>query len=361
MSDETARLLTLHSARSASVLHRPRPLVVADKAARPASLPQGLALAELHVHVGSAVDPAVMWSIAHAQGIRLPTKNYWEFVQLITVDRRRVKGFDDYLALFHWTELIQSSPEAMERSVYEIIGGAYRRHNIQRLELRFNPMKRNRGGERDLDHIIAAAIRGMERSLLEYPVHAGLILCLDKAFDYELNEIIVHKAIAHAERGVVGIDIAGPESPSFSFARYRPLFSSAREAGLGLTVHAGESGTLDAMREALRSLRPDRIGHGIKAAHDPELLAELREAGVLLEVCPTSNLHTRVVGGVDELLWVLSTLASHGVPFSINTDGPEMLGRGLRDELNWLLRRRLLGYEQVLRCNQWAYAHSFVR
>lgn len=311
--------------------------------------------------MGSAVDPAVMWSIAHAQGIRLPTKNYWGFVSLITVDGRRVKTFDEYLALFHWTELIQSSPEAMERSVYEIIGGAYRKNNIERLELRFNPMKRNRGGERDLDHIIAAAIRGMERALLEYPVGAGLILCLDKAFDYELNAIITEKAIAHARRGVVGIDLAGPEAPDFSFARYAPLFRRAREAGLGITVHAGESGTLEAMREAVLVLRPDRIGHGVRATQDPELLTLLRERDILLEVCPSSNLHTGVLDGVAELRSVLDTLWAHGVKFSINTDGPEMLRVTLREEINRLIRLRLLTPEQVLQCNRWAAEKSFLR
>ena len=103
-------------------------------------------LTELHVHLGAAVTPAIMWGIAHAQGIRLPTKDYWAFRDLITVGRRK-RGFDAYLELFHWTELIQSSPIAVERSVYEVIGGAYRRNNITKLELRFNPMKRNRGGE----------------------------------------------------------------------------------------------------------------------------------------------------------------------------------------------------------------------
>ena len=71
-----------------------------------------------------------MWGIAHAQGIRLPTKDYWEFRELITVSPRRGRSFDGYLQLFHWTELIQSSPIAVERSVYEVIGGAYRKNNI---------------------------------------------------------------------------------------------------------------------------------------------------------------------------------------------------------------------------------------
>ena len=175
------------------------------------TLPRTVPLAELHCHLGGAVTPAIMWGIAHSQGIRLPTKDYWEFRDMITVSPRRARSFDGYLQLFHWTELIQSSPLAVERSVYEVVGGAYRKNNITTIELRFNPMKRNRGGEQDLDHIIAAAVRGMDRATLEYPVKPGLIFCLDRAFPYELNEIIVEKAILWRDRGVVGIDIAGPE------------------------------------------------------------------------------------------------------------------------------------------------------
>ncbi len=225
-------------------------------------------LTELHVHLGAAVTPAIMWGIAHAQGIRLPTKDYWEFRDLITVGRRR-RSFQAYLDLFHWTELIQSSPTAVERSVYEVIGGAYRKNNVTRLELRFNPMKRNRGGEQDLDHIIAAAVRGMDRAVLEYPqVRAGLIFCLDRAFDYELNEIIAAKAIAWRDRGVVAVDIAGPESPGFRFADYRDLFAQVRRAGLGVTVHAGETGGPEEVREAVEALEPTRIGHGIRSTRD---------------------------------------------------------------------------------------------
>jgi len=119
-------------------------------------------LAELHTHLGASVDPAVMWTLAHEQGIALPVKDYWEFVDLVTVDPRGVQGLPELDGIYHWTELIQSSPLAVEVSVHGAIGGAYRTQNITTLELRFNPMKRNRGGERDLDHIIMAAVRGLD-------------------------------------------------------------------------------------------------------------------------------------------------------------------------------------------------------
>ena len=83
--------------------------------------------------------------------------------------------------------------------MHAAIGGAYRSQRITTLELRFNPMKRNRGGERDLDHIIMAAVRGLDRASLEYPqVRAGLILMMDRTFNERQNAIIVEKAIRYA-------------------------------------------------------------------------------------------------------------------------------------------------------------------
>ena len=169
-------------------------------------------LAELHTHLGGSVASDIMWSLAHEQGIALPTRDFWEFDRLVTVsDPRGVPDLDSLDRIYHLTELIQSSPLAVERSVHAAIGGAYRSQRITTLELRFNPMKRNRGGERDLDHIILAAIRGLDLASLEYPqVRAGLILMMDRTFTAEQNMVIVEKAMRYAPRGIVGVDIAGP-------------------------------------------------------------------------------------------------------------------------------------------------------
>jgi adenosine deaminase len=323
-------------------------------------LSRKIPLAELHCHLGGAVTPAIMWSIAHAQGIKLPTRDYWEFRDTITVSERRNRSFDGYLQLFHWTELIQSSPIAVERAVYEVIGGAYRKNNVTTMELRFNPMKRNRGGEQDLDHIIAAASRGMDRASLEYPVKPGLIFCLDRAFPFELNEIIAEKAITWRDRGVVGIDIAGPESSTFRVADYQRLFRRARQYGLGITIHTGESGSIDEVARVVELLEPDRIGHGVKAAYDPRAMAMIRERGIVLEICPTSNLNTRVVSGWDEFRWIFDTFRRNEIRFTINTDGPEMLKTYIRDEMATLGRLGILSVEDQEVAAATSLAASFV-
>src|SRR5437867_2256377 len=284
----------------------------------------GEGLAELHTHLGGSVASDILWSLAHEQGIALPVKDYWEFDRLVTVsDPRGVENLDALDAIYHWTELIQSSPLAVERSVHHAIGGAYRTQNITTLELRFNPMKRNRGGERDLDHIIMAAVRGLDRAGLEYPrVRAGLILMMDRTFTPEQNEIIVEKAIRYAPRGVVGVDIAGPRPNGgrYPYRELAPQVEEARAAGLGVTIHVGEEGGahgIEEIGEVVEALRPARIGHGILAAQDGATLRLLAEARTVLEICPTSNLLTGALEGEDALRETVRAFVDHGVAFTI--------------------------------------------
>ncbi|MBK8013495.1 MAG: amidohydrolase family protein [Deltaproteobacteria bacterium] len=318
-------------------------------------------LVELHLHVGGAVSPHVLFAMAHEQGFKLPVRDYFEFVDLVTSNPSKVRSLEDYIAIMHhWTEKIQSSPAAIERAVYEIFAKEYRGSRVRSMELRFNPMKRNAGGEKDLDHIIHAALRGLDRVCLEYQLEGGLIFCLAREFDAEINEIIVEKAIKYRSRGVVGIDLAGTERNNLeldprSVARFADLFKRAKDAGLGTTIHTGETAhtNADGVIAAVRHLKVDRIGHGIQAAHSPEAMKILQEEGVLLEICPTSNLHTRAVSGLDDLRWVLRRFVEHKVPFAICTDATYMLATDLRREVELLVAAEVLTPTEV--------AESFLR
>ena len=327
--------------------------------------PEGLA--ELHTHLGGSVASDIMWSLAHDQGITLPVKDYWAFDRLVTVsDPRGVPDLDALNQIYHWTELIQSSPLAVERSVHATIGGAFRSQGITTLEVRFNPMKRNREGEKDLDHIILAAIRGLDRAGLEYPqVRAGLILMMDRTFTTRQNEVIIEKAVRWASRGIVGVDIAGPRPGGrYSYAELAPLIEEARENELGVTIHVGEEGGahgLEETWEVVESLRPDRIGHGILAAGDAELMATISRAGIVLEICPTSNLLTKALADETAVRETFRAFVEHSVPFTIATDGPEMMRTHLRDELELLLRIGALDEDEIRAANTTGHEASFVR
>lgn len=316
-------------------------------------------LVDLHLHLGSASTPHFLWELAHEQGIKLREKDYWAFINSITLKEQT--SYDKYLDFFHVTELIQSSTYAVERSMHKAVSRAYRKGNIQTLEVRFNPMLRNKGGEQDLDKIIYGAIVGMKHACLEYPVKAGLIIMMDRRFTKEQNEIIAKKAARFAGEGVVGIDVAGPITKEFKVSDLVDAVAIARAAGVHVTIHTGEVTGADEMWDVVKLLKPDRIGHGIHCVDDEKLMAYLVEQQITLEVCPTSNLQTSAAKTWEEMAAIIATLKTHGVPFTINSDGPELLSTNVQEEFETLLSKKILTVEDVIACTAQAKKASFIR
>lgn len=327
-------------------------------------------LAELHAHLGGGVDAATMWELAHEQGIKLPFDDYWGFVSAASVGAG-VSGLDGLNKIYHLTELIQSSPEGVFRSVHKMLAGAYRSQRITTHEVRFNPAKRNRGGERDLDAIVMAAVHAADRAMLEYPIQASVTLMMDRCFTSELNAAIVDKAVRFGNRGVVAIDIGGPRPEGstlpFDYSHLAPLITRARDSGLGVTFHAGEEGVnapdpspyLAELAQVV-DLGVDRIGHGIIAAYDPRLAERIAERGIVLEICPTSNVKTGAVRNEEQIAEIVYALRTAGVQVVIATDGPEMIGTRLRAEYAMLVRLGAMTRDEARAMNAHAHEVSFV-
>ncbi|MEK7605056.1 MAG: adenosine deaminase [Patescibacteria group bacterium] len=321
-------------------------------------------LAELHAHLSASIHPSIYWQIAHDQGFKLPKREYHEFKSFVRLSPQNKLSLNDYFDQVYDPILdpLSSGTLAVERATYEILGGAYRSNNTTLIELRNNPMKHNHAGTVDLDHIIMAMLRGMERALLEYPkLSVGLIFCLAREFTLEQNSIIIEKAIKYHKRGVVGIDFAGRATSTFHYKDYAKLVDKARKAGLHITAHSGEVREANDMWEALEFVSPKRIGHGIYAAYDKKLMKELVKRGTVLEVCPLSNIMTKAVENDEELAFILKTLMENNVRFTINTDWPEMIENAqLRRQFHYLLEKKMLTVEELKRCNEIAFASSFI-
>lgn len=321
-------------------------------------------LADLHAHLTASINPSIYWQIAHDLGIKLPKSNFHEFINYITLSSDKKSTLKEYLDTIYHPVLnkLSTGTHAVERATYEIMSGAYR-NNITLIELRNNPMKHNNNAELDLDHIIMAMLRGMERALLEYKnLQAGIIFCLDRQFSYQQNAIIVEKAIKYRKRGVIGIDFANYNTQGFNFQDYKDIVQKAKDAGLGITVHTGETDDTNDMWEAIEYLSPARIGHGIKAAYDEKLMQEIANRKIVLEVCPLSNLATKAVRDFEELKMILQRLDAFNVLFSINTDWPEIIEDAhLWKQIDMLEKENILTKEQLLACNQTAFASSFIR
>lgn len=336
-----------------------------DTEAKSTSIFPNFPLAELHAHLSASTHPSIYWQIAHDQGIKLPRKDYFEFVEYISLSQNKKKTLEEYLrTIMHpILDKLGSGTYALERSMYEIMIGAYRANHITLIEIRNNPMRHNNNGEQDLDHIIMAMLRGMERALLEYrKLSAGIIFCLAREFSYEKNRIIVEKAIKYHKRGVVGIDFSGVNTNEFHIKEYQEIIAHAKEAGLQLTAHSGELKSDDDMWEVIEYLQPSRIGHGIRAAYDKKLMKELAKRNIVLEVCPLSNLMTKAIENKEELRFILRTFVENKVKFCINTDWPEMIeGAHLWRQYKMLRDEHILTEEELLTCNEIAFASAFAK
>ncbi|OGK29278.1 hypothetical protein A3D06_02220, partial [Candidatus Roizmanbacteria bacterium RIFCSPHIGHO2_02_FULL_40_9] len=325
---------------------------------------------DLHIHLGATTSPYFLWELAHRQGIRLPEKNYWKFIDLVTIHKKIASKV--YLkkitpstqgtpSPFELTHKIQSSPLAVEECVHRALSDAYRNMRADLIELRFNPMFRNREGEHDLDKVIFAAVTGLKRACIEYPIKAGIILETDRQFNKEQHMIIARKAVEFKSYGIVGMDISGPSPEKFSFDDFVEAAEYVRSHGLGLTVHTGEFTGPDEVREVVEKIKPHRIGHGISAVKDPTLLREIARKGIVLELCPTSNIKTGVVKNWDELKNIINILKKYEIGFTINSDGPEFLSTDVKKEFQLLLQKKIITQEDAEHVIHLSHTASFVQ
>lgn len=162
------------------------------------------------------------------------------------------------------------------------------------LELRFGPATHVQPGF-DLDAVIAAVCDGISEGARRTGIHAGIVIAALRQHDKETNVAVARAATRFAGKGVAGFDLAGDESLFNDLSLYEKPFAIARTAGLGLTCHAAEAAPGSAAREAVERFGVTRIGHGAHLAEDADSLRWVRDRGVVIECCPTSNWYTGAI------------------------------------------------------------------
>jgi adenosine deaminase len=216
-------------------------------------------------------------------------------------------GLSEALQRFGWTLSVLQKTDAVKRVAAEICEDA-EAEGVTTLEIRFAPQLHQSAS---IEAVVDAAIEGVAG-------RAGLILCGLYGEAPQILEELVD--VAHARPEVVGIDLAGGPSPDHAFGMkdYASAFSRARELGLGRTVHAGEGRPPDEIAYAITELHAQRIGHGTTLLDDPSVLELVLKRKVVIEACPTSNVHTGVIATVAQhpiVQWL-----ELGVRVCINSD-----------------------------------------
>jgi len=256
---------------------------------------------DLHLHLSGATDPKLLYEIINETGLKIKTRDYWDFKQTVSMNKD-IKNLEDYLKVLHIIDEAQSSPRAIKMSVYNSFVNAYI-NGCKYLEIRWNPYKRSKDFKIDLDRLIVAGRAGFEKAKSIFGIDGGLILCLGRDVPHEANEAIFKKAIQYNGKGVIGIDIAGPEKDSKLDPDFEHFYRTANALGLTTTIHIGEVDYPDLeanFHTVLDKFKPKRIGHGVQIHKYPELMKKISDAGIMLETCITSNLTTKNVKSEEE-------------------------------------------------------------
>lgn len=309
----------------------------------------GLPKAELHVHHVGSASPRIVADLAarHPGPVPAEVDKLAEFFEF----RDFAHFVDVYLAV---VDLIRT-PEDVRMLTYEVAREMAEGQHVRYAELTCTPYTSVLRGLaiEDYTEAIEDARVAAERDF-------GLVLRWIYDIPGELGipaaDATLSFALDHRTDALVGFGLGGPEI-GVPRPQFEPHFATARAAGLRSVPHAGETTGPETVWDAVRLLGAERIGHGTSSAGDPELLAHLAAEGVVLEVCPTSNVRTRAVASLDE--HPLPTFVAAGVPVTINSDDPPMFGTTLNQE--YAVAADLLGLDEsgVADLARAAVEHSF--
>ena len=286
---------------------------------------QRLPKADLHCHLDGSLRPSTLLELSLERGLALPATTEAALGAWMRVDDAR--HLEDYLARFSVTLAVMQDPASLDRIAYEFVVDAAR-DGVRYIEARFCPALHSAGGL-SADEVMTAVLRGLARGEAETGTMARAIVCALRSFPWPHALEMAELAVAYKGRGVVACDLAGGEfgNPASAHAL---ACDYARQHDLSVTVHAGEGDGPSSIREAVHRCGADRIGHGTRLREDPSLEAYVIDHRIALEVCPTSNVQTRVVPTFAE--HPLARYVLLGAVVTLNTDNRLMSGVSLTDE-----------------------------
>lgn len=281
---------------------------------------------DLHRHLEGSLRLATLCDIARAHSLGLPTdpETLRPLVQ-VTNDQPHFRTF---LEKFNVLRQFYQSPEIIHRLTYEVIEDAAR-DQVHYLELRFTPMAlaKTRGfALHEVTHWVLSAVAQARQAFPQ--LHVELIASVNRHEPLAIAEQVAQIAADHRE-DIVALDLAGDEV-NFAATPFEGLFAEARSAGLGVTVHAGEWTGAATVQHAIERLGAQRIGHGVRALEDPNVVTLARERRTVFEVCLTSNVQTGVVENMAA--HPLPRLLTQGLIATLNTDDPTVSNITLTDE-----------------------------
>jgi adenosine deaminase len=313
-----------------------------------------LPLIDLHRHLDGAIRLETVVELAQQKGVALPADDVAGLRPHVVVEGKAA-GLMDFIGRFRYLTAILTDLDACRRVAYENVEDAMR-EGIDYVELRFSPWFMAEPNGLAPEGVVEAVADGIIAGERDFGVRAQIIGIMSRTYDTETCHHELDALLAHRDH-LVAIDLAGDEQ-KFPARLFRDHFRRARDAGLRVTVHAGEVDGPPSVWDAIRELGASRIGHGIHSLQDPELVDYLVEQGIGLEVNITSNVQ---IGTVDDYAaHPVKEILDRGILANLNTDDPAISGIDLRHEFEVAAPRAGLSPEQARRAQANALEMAFL-
>jgi adenosine deaminase len=274
---------------------------------------------ELHRHLEGSLRLDTMVDIARQHGITIPA-DVLRLSTLVQVQEEDKFTFQNFLSKFNTLRMFYRSPDAIHRITHEAIEDAAK-DNVKYMELRFTPVALSRAERFPLQDVIDWVMTSAKDAAQKHDVIVRLIASVNRHENTELAEQVAWISAAYIADGIVALDLAGNEA-EFPSQPFYGIFKEARQAGLHVTIHAGEWGPATNVKEAIEELGTDRIGHGVRVLEDQNIMALAKERGTAFEVCVTSNYQSGVTASLDT--HPLMSMLDSGLNITINTDDPSI-------------------------------------
>ncbi len=308
----------------------------------------------LHTHLEGSVRPATFVELAQRQGIFFGEEPF-HAEEMLQVNGSE-QSLADYLAKIAINYPILKNPAALKRVAFEAAEDAFR-DGVIYLELRFGPVT-HVTSQFTLEECIESVLEGLHEAELKYGIVCRLIVAALRHHDPATNLTLARVAAKYRDDGVVGFDLAGDEA-AYPASLHQKALLKAREKGLGLTVHAGEASGAPEVAYAIEVLGAQRIGHGVRSVESEQVLQMLRERQIMLEVCPTSNIHTQAIPSLAQ--HPVRVLYDKGIPISINDDDPITSRTRVSKELTLLYTNFGFSLAEIQGFQITALEHSLLR
>jgi len=282
--------------------------------------------AELHCHLDGSLRVKTIIELAQDQGVHLPSKNEADLLKILSIGDSP-GSLEDYIGKFEITLSVLQTPESLERVAFELAMDCHE-DGVRYLELRYSPILHTKKGMQ-LSETVCSVKKGLAQAFDECGIITGIIICGIRHISPDHSMELANLSIQYKNKGVVGFDLAGAEE-NFPAKKHKEAFYLILNNNINTTIHAGEAFGPKSIHQALHVCGAHRIGHGTRVCEDIDLLKYINDHRIPLEICLTSNIHTKAVSSISE--HPFKQYINEKVRVTLNTDNRLISNTSLSNE-----------------------------